>query len=60
MADFIGLALHYYDKTYLNGLQKRAPEKVFSLEIESVDTACQAQTLLNFANQIQTPVNGHN
>jgi len=60
MADFIGLALHYYDKTYLNGLQKRAPEKVFSLEIESVDTACQAQTLLNFANQIQLPVNGHN
>jgi len=60
MADFIGLALHYYDKTYLNGLQKRDPEKVFSLEIGSVDTACQAQTLLNFANQIQLPVNGHN
>lgn len=60
MADFIGLALHYYDKTYLNGLQKRAPEKVFSLEIGSVDIARQAQTLLNFSNQIQLPVNGHN
>ncbi|MDO3642438.1 tRNA 2-selenouridine(34) synthase MnmH [Mucilaginibacter sp. L3T2-6] len=60
MADFIRTVLYYYDKTYLNGLQKRPAEKVFSLNIGCSNEAEDARAVLNFANQIQTPVNGHN
>lgn len=60
MADFIRLVLQYYDKTYLNGVQKRNAEKVFSLVLAETDSLMDAQAVLNFANQIQLPVNGHN
>lgn len=59
MADFIRIVLEYYDKTYLNGLQKRPAETTFSLELDGADIAHNAQTVLNFANQILLPVNGH-
>lgn len=60
MDDFIRIVLHYYDKTYLNGLQKRAEETVFTLDLGDPSVADNAQAVLNFANQIQLPVNGHN
>jgi len=59
MADFIRTVLHYYDKTYFSGLQKRAAEKVFTLELAGAGMLNNAQAVLNFANQIELPVNGH-
>ena len=48
MADFISLVLVYYDKTYRTGLTKRNKEKVFSLDINSTDTALNAKQILGF------------
>lgn len=46
MADFIRLVLVYYDKTYLNSLSQRNPERVFPLEITGTDMAAIATQLL--------------
>ncbi|MGF7079073.1 tRNA 2-selenouridine(34) synthase MnmH [Mucilaginibacter sp. UYCu711] len=48
MRDFVKIVLVYYDKTYRTGLNKRNPEKVFSLELNDSAIANQAYHLLNF------------
>lgn len=52
MADFIRLALSYYDKTYLAGVQKRDAGKVFPLNLSNIDIAFQVLQVLNAANNI--------
>ncbi|HEY4327801.1 MAG TPA: tRNA 2-selenouridine(34) synthase MnmH [Mucilaginibacter sp.] len=49
MADFIRLALAYYDKTYRVGLSKRQPESITEIECENNDATANANLIL--ANQ---------
>jgi tRNA 2-selenouridine synthase len=49
MAEFIKIVLVYYDKTYRSGLSKRNKEKVFSLDLEEMETASNANKILELA-----------
>lgn len=53
MADFITLVLVYYDKTYRNGLSKRAKEKVFSIELDQADITSNAKKILGLADSLE-------
>jgi tRNA 2-selenouridine synthase len=48
MADFIRLALVYYDKTYRTGMGKRAAEKIFVLDLADDDAPTAAKQVLQF------------
>ncbi|HZY39956.1 MAG TPA: tRNA 2-selenouridine(34) synthase MnmH [Mucilaginibacter sp.] len=56
MADFIHIALVYYDKTYRTGLSKRQADKVFSLDLSGNDGARHAKQILDFSKTISTPL----
>lgn len=46
MSDFITLVLHYYDKTYTSGLQKRQPETIIPAELMYTDNSQNALQVL--------------
>jgi tRNA 2-selenouridine synthase len=48
MADFIGLVLVYYDKTYRTGLSKRPVANVHELDCKDTDAASNAAQILEF------------
>lgn len=50
MADFIRIALVYYDKTYRRGLSKRDPATIFPLPL--AHSGPDTQTLLDFAGKL--------
>ncbi|MBB6498196.1 tRNA 2-selenouridine(34) synthase MnmH [Pedobacter cryoconitis] len=52
MADFIGFVLVYYDKTYKTGLGKRAPDKVFSMDVGNSEFVSIAQQIIDFSGSI--------
>lgn len=56
MADFIRIALVYYDKTYRTGLSQRPAEHIFSLELTGDNDADHATQILQFSQTIHMPV----
>ena len=46
MADFIRIALVYYDKTYLKSLNKRRPENIAEIELPGNNAAANADLVL--------------
>ena len=52
MADFIKLALVYYDKTYRTGLARRDKEKVHAVQLNDNDLPGNTTLLLNEANKL--------
>jgi len=50
MSDFVKLVLHYYDKTYTSGLQKRRPGTVIPAELHHTETAENALQILEIIN----------
>ncbi|MBO9618645.1 MAG: tRNA 2-selenouridine(34) synthase MnmH [Niabella sp.] len=48
MADFIRIALAYYDKAYRKGLSLRAADRVFPLDASGNDLAADSHQLINF------------
>ncbi len=52
MTDFIRLALVYYDKTYRNGLTKRKPGQVLSVEVDNTDAAINARNVINLSRSL--------
>ena len=53
MKEFIRLTLVYYDKTYSNGLLKRASDNIFELEVDYVNPFENARKILSFYHHIQ-------
>jgi tRNA 2-selenouridine synthase len=50
------IMLHYYDKTYLYGLSKRDPQRVFKLPVENaLDSESVARQILAFTRQEEGP-----
>ena len=60
MADFIRIALVYYDKAYRTGLSKRLADRVFSFELAGIDYANHAGQILNFSKTILMSERGTN
>ena len=52
MEDFVRIVLVYYDKTYQKDLNKRDVSNVFSIDIQSTDSAENAQKILNFTSTV--------
>jgi tRNA 2-selenouridine synthase len=52
MADFMGMVLVYYDKTYRNGLSKRQPEQIHHLKLQGEDAKTDAGQILNYLSQV--------
>jgi len=48
-AKAVAITLHYYDKAYLNGLEKRNSENIFKLELEKDDPAKNALLVKEFS-----------
>jgi len=48
MEDFIRIVLVYYDKTYRTGLNNRAPDRIFPIEMKGNDIAANIQQLTTF------------
>lgn len=46
------LLRHYYDKTYLHGLNRRNPKTIYPLETDSADPQKNAEKLLAFSREI--------
>jgi len=59
MADFIRIALVYYDKTYRTGISQRPAEHIFSLELTGADDAAHAESIMQFNQTIHMPVQAH-
>jgi tRNA 2-selenouridine synthase len=51
MDDFVRLVLHYYDKTYNSGLQKREPASILSAELTENNKERNALQLLEIINK---------
>lgn len=47
-AEVVRICLNYYDRAYRYGLDRREPETVWRLELDSVETEKNTQELLNF------------
>lgn len=47
-ATAIEIVLFYYDKAYNHGLSKRAPEKIHSIDVDTVDAKENAKKILHF------------
>lgn len=52
--DSVRLVLVYYDKTYRTGLAKRRPERLFSLDITTLDATGSAEQILAFIPTLPT------
>ena len=44
----IEIVLYYYDKTYNYGLSKRDPDKVFPIDVNTIDAKINAENVLSF------------
>lgn len=52
MEEFFRLVVVYYDKTYRNGLNKRSPNLIYSIKMETTDPSYQAKQILNFVQML--------
>ncbi len=59
MADFVRIALVYYDKTYIKGLSGRPEDHIFSISLTGNDDASHAGQILQFSKSIYKPAQAH-
>ncbi len=52
MADFIGLVLVYYDKTYRAGLSNRSPGSVYELDCDDTNAVNNAAQILQYTHKM--------